>query len=88
MSANKLFIYELCWSDYTRRDTTRRLKVVSTVRKRSTEERHFVEHSDNEKNELIASSIATRFRYDMKPPITTKVLRMTLFRPSLRLLYL
>jgi hypothetical protein len=30
--------------------------------------------------ELIALSIATSFRYDMKPPLTTKTLLMTLFQ--------
>ena len=52
---------------------TRRVVVVPTVATRDSEQRHFI-------GELIAPSLATRFKYDMKPPVTVRALLMTLFQ--------
>jgi hypothetical protein len=35
---------------------------------------------EDAKNEILALSMAVRFKYDMKPPLTTKVSLMTLFQ--------
>jgi hypothetical protein len=79
MSLNRLFSYKYM-ADYTIVDRTRRVVVVPTVMRRSIRDLHFNESGDKEKVELIALSIATRFKYDIKPPLTTKALIMTLFQ--------
>jgi hypothetical protein len=71
MSVNKLFHYEFM-TDYTRADRTRRIVVVPMVHEWRQMDQHFVEPSIDDKLELISLSIATRVKYDMKPPLSTK----------------
>jgi hypothetical protein len=79
MSTNSLFTYKQM-SHYTKADRTRRIVVVPSVQKRAVRDRHFIETGDSDKLELLSLAIGTRIKYDIKPPLTTRALLMTLFQ--------
>lgn len=83
MSANRLFNYKYM-SDYTLPDRTRRLVVIPTVDKRTSKNKHFSEPSLDDKIHVLSLSIAIRSKYDMKPPLTTPSLLMTLFQAKFK----
>jgi len=71
-------------SDYTRPDRTRRVTVVPTVMKRNTEEAIFKDPDNDTKLRLLSHCIATRIKYDLKPPLSPRALLMTLFQDKFK----
>lgn len=83
VSVNRLFNYEFM-EEYTASDRTRRVNVVPTVLQRANKRDLMLrDTTSEEKSELIAMAIATRYKYD-KPPLTTMAVLMTLFQAKFK----
>ena len=82
-TTNSLFTYPVT-ADYTRPDRVRRVVVVPTVSSREGPDDNFNEPSDDQKRMLCSLALQARLKYDIKPPLTTISLLMTLFQEKFK----
>ena len=82
-TSNSLFTYPVT-ADYTRPDRVRRVVVVPTVSSREGSDDNFTDPSDDQKRVLCCLALKVRLKYDMRPPLTTISLLMTLFQEKFK----